>query len=146
MTPVDLDALEAAAKAAYQGDWSERTKWPDGTGGIEEIITADPEDTRLCGEGYRTRVIVYMPNASDDEANAAYIVAAQPSAVLALIAELRAAREALTTAEEAGERRGLERAAEIARLSASVGAAMQQLDAALRTTFLPTEARDGEAD
>lgn len=91
MPDLDHTALEAAARAATQDEWAIRYVMPDGTCGIYDIATADPEALRLMsgsgGARSWTRTIFDLPGADTDEANAAYIVAAQPSVILALLEE-----------------------------------------------------------
>ena len=69
MTDTELSALEAAAKAATPGPWD--------CGGVEVFL----------GEW---NPLIAMCNSED---NAAFITAANPAAILSLIAELRQARK-----------------------------------------------------
>lgn len=71
MTDTELDALEAAAKAATPGPWNTK-EGPD----FSEIFAHD-KNIALIGSQH---------------ADAAYIAAANPAAVLELIAELRQTR------------------------------------------------------
>ena len=75
MTDDQLDALEAAAKAATRGPWT----W----NGLS--VEADEFDLCSCVD-WRS------PINRNGQANACYIAAANPAAVLELIAELRQAR------------------------------------------------------
>lgn len=85
---LDLDQLEAAANAATPGDWIVRSM--RGHQSFVQAPRIDPEhpyDIELLGEDeslYPTR-----------NADMTYIVAAQPSAVKELIAEVRALRLAV---------------------------------------------------
>ena len=75
---VDLDALEALAKAATPGPWTHY-----------ETMQADNHVT--AGGGILTGTHVCGP--TYEKKNAAFIATADPSTVLALIAELRQERE-----------------------------------------------------
>lgn len=85
---IDIDAMEAAARAATPGPWVHRRDGlPELNNQCEIVESADSADS----------LIVYqkMHNIND----AAHIAAANPGAVLALIAVARAAREALSALE-----------------------------------------------
>lgn len=78
---VDLDALEALAKAATPGPWAHY-----------ETMQADNHVTAVtAGGGILTGTHVCGP--TYEKKNAEFIAAADPSTVLALIAELRQERE-----------------------------------------------------
>lgn len=78
---VDLDALEAAAKAATPGLWET----------IRYRIYADKKNVASAQEVYSYREDeAVLPK--EAEANAAYIAAASPTVVLELIAEIRKLR------------------------------------------------------
>lgn len=94
---VDLDKLRAALDAATQGEW--RT-----------IVDDFDEELHVTTEGRlddRKVPIAEVPTGFDEpmeteqQANAAYIVAVQPRVVRELIAEVERLREAVTTAEAA---------------------------------------------
>jgi|GEM_PF-1300580 hypothetical protein len=95
MTSLDLDALEAVAKAAQQGPWSAdldrhcetRGIWDDRPG--EEMIIG----SYVAADGYDSVAWQY----GSDE-NLTHIATFDPPTVLALIAELRAARAAIREA------------------------------------------------
>ena len=76
MTDTELDALEAAAKAATPGPWKDS---------FDDVLAY--KDNLLCE--YRTLRIKSIDIDIDGENNAAYIAAANPTAILELIAELR---------------------------------------------------------
>ena len=78
MTDTELDALEAAAKAATPGPWRQSKH-------DKEFVCFN--DTTLRGSDI------------NGELNAAYIAAANPAAVLGLIAELRNTKKALEVFE-----------------------------------------------
>ena len=73
----DLSDLEAKARAATQGEWSVLTSSLDST---RSIMAGDP--AFFLARCHKSPV-------SDATANAAYIVAAQPSVVLELIERIR---------------------------------------------------------
>lgn len=88
MTDAELDSLEAAAKAATPGPWEDLSNHPDHLRGT---INRGAKHIAICGyldtwEEERRVTLKEML------ANAAYIAAANPSAILSLIAELRQAR------------------------------------------------------
>ena len=76
---IDLADLEAKARAATHGEWSVLTSRLDST---RSIMAGDP--AFFLARCHKSPV-------SDATANAAYIVAAQPSVVLELIERIRAA-------------------------------------------------------
>lgn len=79
MTDEQLSALEAAAKAATPGPW------------VLNGLSVDADGFDICGcTDWRS------PINRNGTANAAYIAAANPAAVLDLIAELRKARMYMT--------------------------------------------------
>ena len=73
----DLDALEAVAKAATQGEWSVLGIGPAVLGVVSDF-----------------GALAYI-DGSNDEANATYIATFCPTRILALTAEIRGLREAL---------------------------------------------------
>ena len=78
---IDLDALESAAKAATPGPWET----------IGYRIYADKKNIASAQEVYSYREDeVVLPK--EAEANATFIAAANPTTMLALIAELRETR------------------------------------------------------
>lgn len=85
MTDAELDALEAAARAATPGEWkTTNRKFVSPISGVEyPAITVDAEDRMVCDAQTR-------PN------DAAHIVATQPARVLPLIEEVRRLRAAVT--------------------------------------------------
>lgn len=94
MFDLDLKALRAAAEAATPGPWRVESMRPS-TLGIETVWSAGMHDIADCSKAaglpYSTRV-----PAEQIEANAAFIAAANPAAVLALLDELDAAYRALS--------------------------------------------------
>lgn len=99
--PIDLDHLETLARAATPGPW----RWGDwdatfGTAELPErmlVLEFNPTRradqapcVRLRGDG--ARMVLRLEEPVQFESNAAYIAAANPATVLALVKELRAAR------------------------------------------------------
>jgi len=79
MTDTELNALESAAKAATPGPWHKGDSML--SGGV--WVLGPATDTKsICITGYAR-------GESSNENNAAYIAAANPAAILELIAELR---------------------------------------------------------
>lgn len=87
MTPQDLDALEKLADEATPGPWIE-----DKGGNLRTYGISFKNDG-----GYRVPIInwhgVSRPASADGAANAAFIAAANPATIKALIAELKAAHD-----------------------------------------------------
>lgn len=171
----NLATLKALLAAATQGEWKARTNRTTGVVSIQvnlpcinglsawfTLFAIHPEDEAT--EGMSEGVL----NDQTAPANAAFIIAAH-NALPGLIAEVERLREAVAAAEAAGEARGLERAAKaVIRLVAEacceavtwMPGTISQLPlfqdgfkhgracavATIRSTFLPPEARDGEAD
>src|SRR4051812_6437627 len=101
MTDEQLAALEAAARAATPGPWR-FGDWsitfgsfenPENMRTLERNITqgGNPKPYRCTRPDGRTRVL-RLDEPVEDAENAAYIAAADPSTMLQLIADLRAAR------------------------------------------------------
>lgn len=90
---IDLDTLEAAAKAATPGPWVN-------TAGYKIKVASTGTHCASAWERY-----TYEPGkeitSEKAQANAAFIAAANPATVLELIAELRAEREKYTNAVKA---------------------------------------------
>ena len=82
LTNDDLTALDAAAAKATKGPW-ERYQWPDA-----HRITRSGDDETLCEVPTE-----YHSSEYEGHHNAAHIAAADPSAVRALVAEVRRGRE-----------------------------------------------------
>lgn len=78
--PIDIDALEALANTATPGPWT-----PHETVQADNFVTA--------GGGWLTGTIVCGP--TYEKRNVQYIAAAHPDVVLALVSEIRKAREAI---------------------------------------------------
>lgn len=89
--PTDLDALAALAREATAGEWftdrPEVDRFDHVTG---HYTTPDRMHviSRVKPDGQEYAVVA-ITDGADDEANAAYIAAANPAAVLALIARVR---------------------------------------------------------
>ncbi len=88
MTDAELSALESAARAATPGPWEDLSNHPDHLRGA---VNKGEKHIALCGyldtwEEERRVTLKEML------ANAAYIAAANPAAVLSLIAKLRQTR------------------------------------------------------
>lgn len=94
MSIIDLDELEAKARAATPGPWriTDRRASPDGPG----------LDCNLSGPGISAN-IVRCAGSVNSEANAAFIAAANPAAVLELVARVRAYEAALASVAQAGD-------------------------------------------
>lgn len=102
---IDLDALEAAARAATPGEWG-HSSYPSGT----EFIQFGE---RGPNQSYRGAHITYYDvvslGLSEREtrhgkwADAEYISLANPATILALIARLRAAEAALRLVDAQGD-------------------------------------------
>lgn len=85
---IDLDALEAAARAATPGPWLTAEDWPgNGRRYIVESKQRSVASTRTWDN-------------DNTDADAAYIAAANPAIVLTIIARLRAAEGALMAIHE----------------------------------------------
>jgi len=96
---IDLDEIERLARAATPGKWSVRETVINGIGYGGHWVETDHEDLiQITGSGgarsFTHRVFDRQIH-DDNEANAAYIAAANPATVLALVARLRAAEAAL---------------------------------------------------
>ena len=91
MTPTDLDALEAAARAATPGVWE-----TDGTYVMRYSYLGQLTTLADC----RPYTLITIP---EGRANAAYIAAANPAVILPLLAEHKRMREALEAARTAIE-------------------------------------------
>lgn len=78
----DLDALERLAMLATPGPWTDETEKGET---YPHCVTADGY--------YIASAHAACPRSEDGAENAAFIAAANPSVVLALIAEVRALRE-----------------------------------------------------
>lgn len=97
----DLTHLKALAEAASQGDWeaSGSVVWmPDVEYGMEPDCCGNfNRDGSCCGNAVprQTEELVQREIANADGADAAFIAAANPKAVLELIAENERLREAL---------------------------------------------------
>lgn len=89
MTTEELDALEAMAKAATPGSW----EWAQ---------PGYPDDLSLVLRAANGTEILRF-NSTSHEVNTAYIAACDPTTVLALIAEARAAARLRTAMEGALE-------------------------------------------
>lgn len=94
MTPTELASLEALAKAATPGKWRSQ--------GVSLTRDADYGCAFVVAEygGLVAAALPYPTELDDDnfprvEANAAYIAAANPAALLSLIEENKRMREAL---------------------------------------------------
>jgi hypothetical protein len=94
-TPVDLDALEAAARAATPGPW--QVGYNDGSGRYES-----DKDEFCITTGHDSVLHASCLNPECAEDDAAYIAAASPDVILRLTAELRKARETIA-AHHSGE-------------------------------------------
>ena len=97
---IDLDHLEAAAKAATPGPWRTsrkygehddivRTEWSTQSKKARDVLIGG---ARAFGRDHRGHIRIIEAIGPQWEANAAYIAAANPAVVLELIAELRKAR------------------------------------------------------
>ena len=97
MTTIDLDALDALARNATPGPWShdpedgrvDRLEDDEG-----EIVVAGQVIGTFWPHGGPTRQLLL------ESADAEYIAAADPSTVLALIADLRRAQETVDQIED----------------------------------------------
>lgn len=126
---VDLDALEAAAKAATQGEWKQNSEasW--------EVVVEEHPDVP---DG---PLIEVADTFDDGDKNAAYIIAAQPRAVLALLDEIERLRGALDKiADERMYRSGYCQT-DIAVEPALTASEAQEI---ARAALAPKEKNDGE--
>ena len=90
--PVDRAALRALAEAATSGPWVVGDRWTDGGGSAVSCVNRY-DDVSIEG------AIVQAVNGEwPDEPNAAFIAAADPSTVLALLARLDEAEGLLAEA------------------------------------------------
>jgi len=93
MTPTELASLEALAKAATPGEWTNNwtgneTDAMDCVSSVAVGMIADCSQPVLYSEAVTV----------NPKANAAYIAAANPAAILSLIEENKRMREAIETA------------------------------------------------
>lgn len=98
-----LDKLEATAKAASEGRWTEVNDWkstsPNAPIDTIETTRAPRNSAEAASWGNGRPVHVQIASMGDDyensDANRAHILATQPEATLALIAKLREAVDAI---------------------------------------------------
>jgi len=100
MTDAELDALEAAAKAATPGPWIVHEKYP------QWVVEDSEPPRRHILLPIKRKVTHHTLGTCDTEfgwgeatSNAAYIAAANPAAILELIAELRTTKASLKALE-----------------------------------------------
>ncbi len=79
--PLDLDALEAAARAATPGPWEQALY----------VRNNQPDTKIIAGNDHVTDCDGYSASCEQDLANATFIAAANPAVVLELVRRLRAA-------------------------------------------------------
>jgi hypothetical protein len=84
---IDIDALEVLAKAATLGNWEARITDPSNDDHGEFWLVSKGDLNLVLG------ITIFESTDIDSRKNSEYIAAAQPSTVLALIAEVRALRE-----------------------------------------------------
>jgi hypothetical protein len=89
----DIDALEAAARAATPGPWEVE----------RDIDPAHYSPDVLAAGGVIVQTLASDMTRMEDAANAAYIAALHPGAALALIARVRRAEAALRKISEASK-------------------------------------------
>ncbi len=89
---IGLDEIERLARAATPGEWSVGTLRPRSCG-MEWVSSPDMSHIADCSEAVALTEWGLCGRVEPEqiEANAAYIAAANPAAILALIARLRAA-------------------------------------------------------
>lgn len=95
--PIDVDELEAKAKAATPGPWEQTYGYGDSGHNNNVIFGREQPNQYVC------RIVSGRGNGGEPEshANAAYIAALNPSVALALIARLKAAEHVAAWAEDA---------------------------------------------
>ena len=96
VTKIDLDKLEAIAKAATPGDW----EWDDNDGSFDSL---QDERSHCVSVAFGEPVGGCNPRILISDEDAAYIAACSPDVVLGLIARVRELERALLCACHAGE-------------------------------------------
>jgi hypothetical protein len=84
---IDLEQLEALAKAATQGDWEARITDPSNDEHGEFWLVSKGDLNLVLG------VTLFESTDINSRENSEYIAAANPAAILSLIAEVRALRK-----------------------------------------------------
>lgn len=93
---MNLDQLERAARRATQGQPGDLEPWYV-LDGRRVSVTEPCEPVEQCGYTSNCVALAYGPN---DVCNAAFIAAANPATVLALVAVVRAAQEYMQAVDE----------------------------------------------